>query len=487
MQQHTRKPEVPFYERLVFGMADFFGGGAQALITAIYTVFLTMNGVPIALAGVIVAVAKAWDAVNDPLIGVLSDNTRTRFGRHRPYILVGGALGCIELRASVFTSVSHRKRMAEIRSLSVFLSRVQHGGQHCAGFLTIRCPTEISTSYRETTRINTLRLYFSMASGGVSALVPVFLIDRLHAGTLSVNTFSMLIIFVFGSVYCVPLILCGILCKERASVSDQKSVFSYRSFLAPFRVRAFCYLLIIYLYGFTCLDIISVNIVYFAKYSLRLPVPSFVMLFSIMAAYIGMMPVLSLLMKKERSKPSLIRLGIPLYIISAVTLALVPQGTPAAVVIILCLLIGAGMSGCQMMPWILFPDVVDVAELKLGSRASGSFSGIMTLCPQSDKRACHRRDGVFAAGGWLSGPSCRYTGRDSRYRTNINRAMGLTPDHPDSHQRADFHRVYLFRQAPPVAGGQAGRSKICCKNAGIEQNFTEAENEILAKIQADLF
>ena len=103
------------------------------------------------------------------------------------------------------------------------------------------------------------------------------------------------------------------------------------------------------------------------------------MLLSIMAAYIGMMPVLSQLMKKGRSKSSLIRMGIPLYIVSAAALALIPQGTHPAVVITLCVLIGTGMSGCQMMPWILFPDVVDVAELKFGTRASGSFSGIMTF------------------------------------------------------------------------------------------------------------
>ncbi|HPQ55025.1 MAG TPA: MFS transporter, partial [Spirochaetota bacterium] len=43
-------------------------------------------GVPVAAAGIILLAIRLFDAVTDPLIGIVSDRTVTRFGRRRPMI-----------------------------------------------------------------------------------------------------------------------------------------------------------------------------------------------------------------------------------------------------------------------------------------------------------------------------------------------------------------------------------------------------------------
>jgi GPH family glycoside/pentoside/hexuronide:cation symporter len=51
--------------------------------------YVDVLGLAVTLAALINVVYGIWDAVNDPLVGVLSDNTRTRWGRRRPWLMVG--------------------------------------------------------------------------------------------------------------------------------------------------------------------------------------------------------------------------------------------------------------------------------------------------------------------------------------------------------------------------------------------------------------
>ncbi|MCP4749377.1 MAG: hypothetical protein GY866_00655 [Proteobacteria bacterium] len=76
--------------KIGFGVGDIYGGGAMVIIGFFYLYFLTdILLIAPALAGTVFLVSKIWDAVSDPIMGIISDRTRTRFGRRRPYFLIG--------------------------------------------------------------------------------------------------------------------------------------------------------------------------------------------------------------------------------------------------------------------------------------------------------------------------------------------------------------------------------------------------------------
>ena len=90
MKETANDQKLKLSTKLGFGVGDIYGGGAMLIIGIYYLHYLTdVMLISPALAGVAFFVSKIWDAVTDPMMGYISDRTRTRFGRRRPYFLAG--------------------------------------------------------------------------------------------------------------------------------------------------------------------------------------------------------------------------------------------------------------------------------------------------------------------------------------------------------------------------------------------------------------
>ncbi|MGD8738600.1 MAG: MFS transporter, partial [Anaerolineae bacterium] len=82
--------KLSWWRRIGYGLGDIYGGGSGVVISFYYLIFLTdVVRINPALAGTVILISKAYDAITDPFEGVLSDRTRTRLGRRRPYLLTG--------------------------------------------------------------------------------------------------------------------------------------------------------------------------------------------------------------------------------------------------------------------------------------------------------------------------------------------------------------------------------------------------------------
>jgi GPH family glycoside/pentoside/hexuronide:cation symporter len=80
---------IPFVQKLIFGTGAFVNNTLAAAMGGMVIVLNLGLGMNPALVGLLGALPRVTDALTDPLMGYISDNTRTRWGRRRPYIFVG--------------------------------------------------------------------------------------------------------------------------------------------------------------------------------------------------------------------------------------------------------------------------------------------------------------------------------------------------------------------------------------------------------------
>ncbi len=87
---------IPFYQKLVYGLGAFVNNLLAAAIGGMIIVLNLGLGMNPALVGLLGALPRLTDAITDPLMGYISDNTESRWGRRRPYIFIGAiAVGII--------------------------------------------------------------------------------------------------------------------------------------------------------------------------------------------------------------------------------------------------------------------------------------------------------------------------------------------------------------------------------------------------------
>lgn len=73
-----------------YSFSNIAMSGSGYIVSMYFTIFLTdVVNFDLATAGVIVMIATLWDAITDPVMGVITDRTRSKYGKHRRYFLWG--------------------------------------------------------------------------------------------------------------------------------------------------------------------------------------------------------------------------------------------------------------------------------------------------------------------------------------------------------------------------------------------------------------
>lgn len=129
-------------------------------------------GLAAATAGSLIALSKVYDAVTDPAMGWISDRTNTRFGKRRPYLLIGSLICAISI-AAIF---SMTKLPFGSSALAVFFVLIIYAtGYTVYNVPYIAMPSEISFSSKTRSSLMSWRVFVmgggSMVAGALAPMI----------------------------------------------------------------------------------------------------------------------------------------------------------------------------------------------------------------------------------------------------------------------------------------------------------------------------
>ena len=363
-------------EKAFFAMADLYGGGGQALISVIYPLFFleVIIGLSPVRAGLVVLISEIWDAVSDPLMGIICDNTRTRMGRRRPYILLGGILLPIAF-ALIFLPIGFEgetQKFIYCAITYIFYNTVST----IINVSYSSMSAEISNVSAERDRANVLRLVVSTVGTAACTILPSIFTGMLDKGQITLTQFYLIIGIGFGIFFAAPVILCAIFVRERVELPKEKTKFDIKEFVEPLKIKPFRQLLGMYIGQAVCMEVFSAGIIMFAKYVTNPAGSSTVFLGIFIAVQLLAFPIINKLIKTVDVN-LIYRFGLPLSIVALLSFGIF--GSNLYIAYASVFLIALGFAGAQLTSWIMFPHVVDAGELLIGKRLSGGCSALMTF------------------------------------------------------------------------------------------------------------
>jgi glycoside/pentoside/hexuronide:cation symporter, GPH family len=358
--------------KLAFGAGDL----SSAIVAAINGFFLNaflldVAGLRPAAAGAIFLIIKIWDAINDPILGVLSDRTKTRWGRRRPWLLFAAIpFGVFFFMQWIVPPFSDAGKFWYYLAIGFLLD---------AAYTAVNVPyaaltPELTHDYDERTSLSSYRFSFSILGGVFAA----FLHTQIVGLFPNVQTGYLVSAAIWTFFIIVPNFVTFAFTRETHFKEERPETLGFFEGLKiAFSNKAFVSVTVLYLLSWLSIQFVQTNLLLYVKYWIGAE-SSFGTIVLAVQVSAFLFLLLWTRVSKRIGKKNTYYAGMAFWVIVEVALFFVMPGQ-LTLLYVLAILAGAGVSIGYLIPWSMLPDVVELDELQTGQRREGVFYGFFVF------------------------------------------------------------------------------------------------------------
>jgi len=361
--------------RIVFGAADL---GGNLFFTAMG--FWTLNyltdtvGLSAAAAGGAVMVGKLWDAVTDPMMGFISDRTRTRWGRRRPYLLFGAVP--LALTMWFFFTNPHIGSQAWLTIWAAIALCALNTAYTVVNIPYSSLTPELTKDYHERSSLNGFRFGFAvigtiLGAGAVLPLVGIFGADRSSGFSFMGAILGFLMaastLVTFFSVH-----------EPDHSHEPKPTEKFFPTFLAVFRNKPYVILLLTYALNLTALNFVQGILVYYFKYIYRDEALTTLAMILLLVTAMVCIPV-SVKVSKRIGKKRTYQICFAILASACLVIYFLGHRLGSGFFLAMMVYAGIGIGFGYVAPWAMVPDTIEFDAVRTGNRKEGAFYGMWTF------------------------------------------------------------------------------------------------------------
>jgi len=364
---------LPMGRKVAYAVGEIgYALGPGTVIAFWYTFFLTdVARLNLGLVSLFWLIVTLWDAVNDPLFGFISDRTRTRWGRRRPFLLFGALpMGILFALLWLVPPFSSQGMLFAYYTIVYILFE--------AAFTAVSCPyvaltPEIALDHDERTSLVTLRMAFNI---GASLLAPVVFSLLVFPRFPERDPRAFMVIgIICGAVSVPPFLSAFFATRERPDFQQEIAFPLIQSVRFVLRNGVFRYTVAIRVLSWMPVVFAQAVFAYFLIYWTGMTQDETSLTQGvILAAAFVFLPLILWLARRFEKKTAYI-IAAASWAVVMLSIILVPRNVKWAAYLIAALA-GLGVSGAHVIPRALDTDVLEVDEAVSGIRQEGAYAGV---------------------------------------------------------------------------------------------------------------